>query len=297
MCRIFIPLLLFFSLFSYAQTSGVIKDDYLNEIEAWHQKRVSSLKSENGWLNIVGLFWLKEGTNTLGSDKDNDIIFPKGKADEKLGVITLKDSIVSVKFNTGVIITVNGQQYKEGVVFENQLDKPVVLTHRNLKWFIIKRGNKYAIRLRDLESEALTAFTEIERFPVDKRWQITATLEAPETPKTIPVSDVIGLTTETPFGGTLHFEINGKKYRLDATLEGEDLFIVFADSTTGNETYGGGRFLYAKKPVSGNTVILDFNKAYNPPCCFTNYATCPLPSSQNVLSTAVTAGEKVYGHH
>lgn len=297
MCRIFIPVLLCITLHSYAQTAGTTSVEYTNEIDAWHQKRVSSLKSENGWLNVSGLYWLKEGTNTLGSGAANDIVFPAGRADEKIGEVILKDSIVSVRFYEGVNVTTNGLLFKEGVIYGGSKEKPVILSHRNLRWFIIKRGNKYGIRLRDLESESLKNFTHIDRYAVDKKWQVLATYEAPRENQTIPIHDVIGLTTATPFGGTLHFEIEGKKYKLDATLEGDDLFIVFSDSTNGHDTYGGGRFLYAKRPVEGNTVALDFNKAYNPPCCFTNYATCPLPPVQNRLSVAVTAGEKVYGHH
>lgn len=283
--------------FSYSQPPEVSEKEYQNEIEDWHQNRVKSLKSENGWLNIVGLFWLKEGENTFGSGKGNAVIFPEGKADEKMGAFILNDSIVSLKVNFGANVQVNNQSYTKGIVFKGKEEKPVIMTHKSLQWFIIKRGKRYGVRLRDIESDALKSFTHIDRFPVQNAWRIIATYETPVVPKTIPIHDVIGLTTETPFGGTLYFEIEGKKFKLDATLEGEDLFIVFADETNGNETYGGGRFLYAKKPISGDAVVLDFNKAYNPPCCFTNYATCPLPSAQNKLSVKVTAGEKSYGKH
>ncbi len=141
-------------------------------------------------------------------------------------------------------------------------------------------------------------FTSIERFIVDSSWCITATIEIPSKPDSILVTDVIGLTTPTPIGGILHFTRNGKSYQLIASLEEEDdLFIVFADQTTGTTTYGGGRFLYAKKPKTGNQVVLDFNKAYNPPCCFTPFATCPLPVPQNRLALEIRAGEKTYGNH
>lgn len=297
MKKILILLSCFAISFSHAQVQDTLSHSYQDEIEQWHQKRVKSLKSEAGWLNIVGLFWLKEGENTFGSSKKNDIVFPEGKANETLGTFILKDSVVSLKVNRGVSIESDSHEFAGGIIFSGGLEKSLVLAHRTLRWFIIKRGDKYGVRLRDLESAASKNFTDIERFPVDKKWRIIAKYEAPVTPKTIPINDVIGLTTETPFGGTLFFEVEGKKIQLDATLEGEDLFIVFADKTTGNETYGGGRFLYAKRPVSGDIVVLDFNKAYNPPCCFTDYATCPLPPVQNRLSIKVTAGEKTYGHH
>lgn len=281
----------------FSQSEELSDTVYKAEIEQWHQRREKSLKSETGWLNIVGLHWLKEGENTIGCGKGNDVVLPSRKADERVGSLILKEGIVSLNAEPGVLIEVSGQSYAGGVIFDEKEETPVVVSHKKLKWFIIKRGTKYGVRLRDLESDALKNFTHIDYFQIDRKWKITATYDAPAEPKTVPVHDVIGLTTETPFGGTLHFEIDGKKYQLDATLEGNDLFIVFADPTNGNETYGGGRFLYAKKPVSGSEVILDFNKAYNPPCCFTDYATCPLPLPQNRLSVKVTAGEKSYGHH
>ncbi len=290
-------ILYFISSISLAQTTQANEDIYKKEIEQWHKNRVTSLKSETGWLNIVGLYWLKEGENTFGSSVENTIVFPKGKAAEKLGTFILKDGIVSLNVNPDVTITANNKTFNSGIIFDEKKDSTTTLSHKNLRWFIIKRGTKYGVRLRDLESDALKNFTHIDRYPVDSKWKITAVYEAPAKDKTIPIHDVLGLTTETPFGGTLHFEIDGKQFQLDATLEGNELFIVFSDSTTGNETYGGGRFLYAEKPATGTAVILDFNKAYNPPCCFTDFATCPLPTAQNHLATSVLAGEKTYGHH
>jgi uncharacterized protein (DUF1684 family) len=291
-----ITLLLIISVFdtSYAQTAD---SAYINTVEQWHQNRVKSLKGENGWLNVVGLFWLKEGENTFGGNKENNIVFPEGKCSKKLGTLILKDSSVYFKSNSDALITANEKPLKEGMIYEDKWEKPLILKHKKLIWFIIKRGNKYAIRLRDLESDALKNFTSITRYPINEKWRVVATLDVPQSPKTILVTDIIGNSTPTPFAGTLYFEVNEQKFQLDATLEGDKLFIVFADETNGHETYGGGRFLYADKPLSGNKLILDFNKAYNPPCCFTNYATCPIPTIQNHLKTKITAGEKSYGTH
>lgn len=291
-----VTLLLIISIFAknYAQTAD---SAYTNTIEQWHQNRVKSLKSENGWLNVVGLFWLKEGENTFGSNKENNIVFPEGKCNENIGTLELKNGTVYFKSTPYALITVNYEPFKEGVIYDDKWDKPIILKHKKLIWFIIKRGNKYAIRLRDLESEALKNFTTITRYPTNEKWRVVATLDVPQSPKTVLITDIIGNATPTPFAGTLYFEVNEQKFQLDATLEGDKLFIVFADETNGHETYGGGRFLYADKPVSGNKVILDFNKVYNPPCCFTNYATCPIPTIQNNLKTKITAGEKSYGTH
>lgn len=271
--------------------------DYKNQIELWHQQRVNTLKSESGWLNVVGLYWLEEGENTFGTAIGNKVIFPKGKAENKLGTFVLKNGIVTLNVLPGIQIRANNELFSKGVIFDGTNTKPLVLSYKSLSWFIIKRGNKYGVRLRDFESESLKNFTRIDRFPVEESWKIEGTFEAPASPKTIAITDVIGLTSEQPLAGTLSFEIQGKKYKLDATGEGNSLFIVFADQTSGKTTYGGGRFLYVPKPADGNKVVIDFNKSINPPCAFTAFATCPLPPLQNRLAANIQAGEKVYGDH
>ncbi len=279
-----------------AQTND---ENYRKEIDHWHQNRENNLKKETGWLTVSGLFWLDEGENTFGSSKENKIIFPAGKAAEHMGSFTLLNDEVRLTILPNIAVKRNDTLFSTGIIFNKDIEEQsIILSHRNLRWFIIKRGNRYGVRLRDLESDARKNFTQIERFPVDEKWKINAIYEAPSTKKTIPIHDVIGNTTETEFGGTLKFEIDGKTFALDATLEGEDdLFIVFGDYTNGNKTYGAGRFLYAKKPKEGNKVVLDFNKSYNPPCAFTDFATCPLPPEQNKLSFEVVAGELKYGNH
>jgi uncharacterized protein (DUF1684 family) len=274
-------------------------DNYKNEVDQWHHIRENNLKKETGWLTVSGLFWLDEGENTFGTSVENKIVFPAGKAAEHIGSFKLLNDEVSVTIFPNVDVRRNDTLFLKGIIFNRDIDEQsIILSHKNLRWFIIKRGNKYGVRLRDLESEARKNFTHIERFAVNEKWKIEATFEAPSSKKTIPIYDVIGNTTETTFGGTLYFEVDGKKYQLDATLEGEDdLFIVFGDYTNGVKTYGAGRFLYAKKPKEGNKVVLDFNKAYNPPCAFTDFATCPLPPDQNKLPFEVLAGELKYSNH
>jgi hypothetical protein len=274
-------------------------ENYRKEIDQWHQTRETNLKKETGWLTVSGLFWLEEGENTFGSSKENKIVFPSGKAAEYIGSFTLLNDEVMLNILPNLEVKRNDTLFSKGIIFNKDIEEQsIILSHKNLRWFIIKRGNRYGVRLRDIESEARKNFTHIDRFPVNAQWKIDATFEAPTSKKTIPIHDVIGNTTETTFGGTLKFEVNGQTYTLDATLEGEDdLFIVFGDYTNGNKTYGAGRFLYAKKPKEGNKLVLDFNKAYNPPCAFTDFATCPLPPDQNKLPFEVLAGELKYGNH
>jgi uncharacterized protein (DUF1684 family) len=270
--------------------------EYKKEIDEWHAKRISNLRSENGWLNVVGLHWLKEGINTFGSAKSNDIIFPKGKAEANMGTFTLNNGTVTMSAAEGVEFISEGKVFHSGNVYLEGTPS-VILNHKSLRWFVIKRGERYAIRLRDFEAEALKEFHAIDRFPVDKKWRFESTYIPGTDKKTIAVTNVLGMTSEEAYGGTVSFTFEGKEYSLEATLEGTELFIVFADSTTGMETYGGGRFLYATIPASGNKLILDFNRAYNPPCAFTAFATCPVPMDSNKLKLRITAGEKAYGDH
>jgi uncharacterized protein (DUF1684 family) len=237
-------------------------ENYRKEIDQWHQTRETNLKKETGWLTVSGLFWLEEGENTFGSSKENKIVFPSGKAAEYIGSFTLLNDEVRLTILPNLEVKRNDTLFIKGIIFNKDIEEQsIILSHKNLRWFIIKRGNRYGVRLRDIESEARKNFTHIDRFPVNAQWKIDAIFEAPTSKKTIPIHDVIGNTTETTLGGTLKFEVNGQTYTLDATLEGDDdLFIVFGDYTNGNKTYGAGRFLYAKKPKEGNKLVLDFNK-------------------------------------
>jgi hypothetical protein len=279
--------------FFRTQTSFTDDTTYIKALKAWHQKRIESLKSENGWLNLAGLFWLEEGKNTFGTDDNNQIVFPKGKA--KMGSFTLNKGEVTVEIDPKAEVLVGNEPISTLKVFP--AEKPMVLKSGSLRWFIIKRKEKYGIRLRDLESDELKHFTGIETYPIDTNWRIKAKFEPANTGKTINITDVLGQVTPQPSPGTLVFSINRQEFRLDALDDGDELFILLADETSGKETYGGGRFLYANKPDTEGYVDLDFNKTINPPCAFTMFATCPLPPQQNRLPIAITAGEKNYGIH
>lgn len=266
---------------------------YEAQIREWHQKRIESLKEESGWLNLAGLFWLEEGVNNIGGDEKNDIVLPKDKSKPFLGEIVLaKDKITFKAKNDAAVF--------EGDKPVDQLDlfpdgKSVTLRHQTLRWFIIKRGDKYAVRLRDLESQYLKEFSGIDRYPVQEKWRVKAKFE-PTTGKKVAITDVTGRTDDQDSPGTLVFSVGDKEYRLDAVGSTEKLFIIFADQTNKKETYGAGRFLYSTVEENG-TAWLDFNKAINPPCAFSPYATCPLPPAQNKLGLVVSAGEKRYGEH
>jgi len=268
---------------------------YQQEMDQWHQKRIDELKSETGWLNLAGLFWLKEGINTFGSDKSNDLVFPEGKIAPKAGFFLVKNGVVQMNVIGDVKVMNDSVKVKGEIIFHPDSAKNATLTHVSLQWFVIKRDDQVGIRLRDLQSKGVEEFSGIERYEVDPAWRVEATLEGSPTPKKISITNVLGQTTDQVSPGTLVFELDGQTYKLDALESGNDeLFIIFGDPTNVKETYPSGRYLYAKIPDANGKTIVDFNQSINPPCAFTPFATCPLPPPQNVLPIAIRSGEKNY---
>jgi uncharacterized protein (DUF1684 family) len=268
---------------------------YSAELTKWHNNRIENLKKENGWLNLAGLFWLKPGENKFGSAQSNDIIFPQESPDN-IGTIILKDSNTILKVNNGVEVTVAGNIVNNLILDNDMTGNPTIMANGSLKWFIIKRGDKYGIRLRNLNADLIKNFPGIETYDIDKSWRIEGSFNKFAHPEIIKVPSIIGTVEQDTVFGYLSFNRNGKNYSLVPVVEDGSYFIIFADETNGEETYGAGRFLYTSLPDSSGKVILDFNKAYNPPCAFTKYATCPLPPKENYLHLKVTAGEKKFGH-
>jgi len=268
---------------------------YRKEIEAWRQERNEGLKKEDGWLTLVGLYWLKPGENRFGSDPGNPVILPKGKAPGVAGALHVEGNAVTVSVEPGVAITADGQEVKTGMPLKMDADgKPTTLELGSLRFYVIKRGDRLGVRIKDRESPLRTGFKELDTYPIQPDWRVVARFE-PYKEKKIPIANIVGQVDDVPSPGAVVFDWQGKTYRLDA-LEGSPeggLFLVFGDKTNGKETYGAGRFLDTDPPKDGK-VVVDFNTAYNPPCAFTAFATCPLPPPQNKLSIAVPAGEKKF---
>ncbi|MCF8241316.1 MAG: DUF1684 domain-containing protein [Melioribacteraceae bacterium] len=268
--------------------------EYIKEINDWDQRRVENLKRETGWLNLVGLYWLEEGRNTFGADENNDLIFPSN-APGFIGTFTLEDSTVSISVNDDVDVTVGGNPVTNMILRSDMEDSTTVMEYKSLRWFVIQREEKFGIRLRDLEAELVKNFEGIERFTINEDWKIPAEYSVFDEPRTMQVPSIIGTVTDETVYGELKFSVKGSNYSLTPITSGSGYFLVFADETSGEETYGAGRFLYVEGADSTGHTVIDFNKAYNPPCAFTKYATCPLPPKENYLKLRITAGEKNYG--
>jgi uncharacterized protein len=268
---------------------------YIQEVHQWDQKRVSRLKEETGWLNLAGLFWLKEGNNSFGSAKDNDIIFPSGPA--HIGNMFLRDSVVSFTALPEVEVLNDGKTVSQITLLDDISENPTILQSNSLKWYIIKRPKGFAIRLRDLNAKLVKEFKGIERFPINEDWKLQAKFVKYTLPKKMEIPDITGVVGEEISPGKVTFLKDGKQFSLDAIDEGDKLWFIFADETCGDETYGAGRYLYADKPDSLGNITIDFNLAYNPPCAFTKFATCPFPPEENYMKLKITAGEKMWGGH
>lgn len=268
--------------------------DYINELDIFRKKSEDRLKSPDGWLSVVGLYWLNEGQITIGSANENKVILPNS-APEKLGVISLNNKAeASIKFTNNQAVTLDEAPVKLNTSYilrDDSSEEPTKIKVGAVSFFLIKRKNGVGVRIKDTQAEARLKFKSKEWFPPQKDFIITADWIPHIEPKKILVPDVIGNLNEELSPGFARFQFNGETVELHPTLEGDLLFFVFRDQTSGRETYGASRFLYTDQAKNGK-LLLDFNKAVNPPCAFTKYATCPMPPLENIMKIAIGAGEK-----
>jgi len=271
---------------------------YERELEEWKAKRLAGLKSEDGWLTLIGLFWLREGENRFGSDPSNEIVLPEGKFPPFAGTLHLAGGAVRLEAKPDAGIRSGGQPVTALDLRSDADGPPTVLELGSLSFHVVRRGERLGLRVKDRENPARAEFKGTDYYPPQRKWLVTARFEPYDPPKRVPILNVLGMETEETAPGALAFEVDGREYRLQALREkgNEQLFIIFADQTSGKETYGAGRYLYADPPGADGRVRLDFNRAYSPPCAFTRYATCPLPPAQNRLPLRIEAGERYLGH-
>jgi uncharacterized protein (DUF1684 family) len=282
----FVGLSLFFS----SCTSG----QYRNEVEAWRSDHEADLRAEDGWLTLAGLFWLKTGVNTIGHGDAYDIELTDNFKQGKFGTIEFNDGKAVLTVEPGVHATFDG---KSVTSLELQSDDPgpsTSVTTGSQTFYLIKRDNKFGLRLKDSDAAARRDFAGERWFPVDPSYRVIGTFEPFDSVQEVEVPNVLGTTFKMKSPGIVRFKLHGRDLSLQPLIEDEKtLFFIFKDTTSNNETYGAGRFLYTENPVNGE-VVLDFNKAENPPCAFTEFATCPLPPAQNRLDLDIKAGEKKY---
>lgn len=295
MSRLF--LIVFLGLILMAGCSSETDPAYIAEIDQWHAGRIERLATEDGWLTLVGLHSLHGGVNTLGATQAVDVNLGNGAA-EHVGAITIAEDQILFTAHPGVEVKLVGGDSPDPIVSSplksDAMGQPTILAHGPLLFHVIDRGGSRFLRVKNRESQVLQNFEGIDRFPVDHRWRIKALLEPGEATTAVP--NVLGQVDQVPSPGVLVFKIRGKEFRLTAQGEpGQSIFIVFGDNTNGQASYSGGRFLSAEAPDENGFVRLDFNKAVNPPCVFSEYATCPLPSVDNLLDVEIAAGEKMWG--
>jgi len=303
---ILLPVLAVAALAAAFMSSGCARRtdaDYVREVDDWHAERIERLLGESGWLTLVGLHPLAVGENTVGSAEGMDVRLIES-APSRLGVLVVGQDRMEFAADpaaevVGVSDSSGGRVTKVAMAADSAGD-PTVLRCGTISFHVIARGERLYLRVKDSDSAIRRNFRGVERFPVDAQWRVTARLEAGDPDRGVMVPDVLGRLVEEQSPGVLVFDREGSECRLTPIgAPGEPLFIVFSDRTTGYSTYGGGRFLSADPPDADGNVILDFNLAVNPPCVFTDFATCPLPPDGNDLPVSVTAGEKMWGggHH
>ena len=282
-----------FVLITSLMTVSYAQINYKNEVLKWREKTETELKSENSWLSLAGLFWLKEGDNTIGSDSSNDIKLPKITA-QKVGVIEFKNGGAKLSVNKDVNVVSDGKSITNLELTSDEKGKPALIELGDVSFTLIRRENRFGIRVRDKNNINRQQFKGLNWFPIDESYRVEADFEAYKEPKVIDIPNVLGGVYKLKSHGLLRFKLKGKEFTFEP-VEGSDdkLFIIFNDLTIRKTTYQAGRFLDADKPTGGK-VILDFNEAYNPPCAFTEFATCPLPPPQNRLKVEIKAGEKRY---
>jgi uncharacterized protein (DUF1684 family) len=308
--KLLLFLVSFTMVLSYSNVKGQksTTPNYIESINEWHKLREAELKSPKGWLNLEGLFWLHKGVNTFGISKNNDCVYENPHPSDvffpdHLGNFIFEGDSVMWESLDKYMVKVNNQDMplKSKVCIFNanglSSDMSWIMSGASFTWTIIKREDKIGVRFRNLKSDNVSSFKGIAHFPINEKFKIKAFLQPPiET--YLMISNVLGQQVASKNAGKLQFTYQGKPYSLDVIDEGEEqLFITFGDATSGATTYSAGRFIYINKPDAKGNSFIDFNQAFNPPCAFTKFATCPLPPPQNRLPFAITAGEKNYGHH
>ena len=258
-------------------------DNYLSGLQDWRDKAESNLRGEKSWLALLELFWFDHGANSFGSHPSNAIVFPKGKSPEHIGTFELKAGVVHLHPQPGISITVDGKDANDTVLKPDVSGEPSEMQVDGLVMMVVQRGERFGLRVWDHNNPRRKNFPGRIWYDPSESYLAQARFSTYEPTREIPITNILGDTSDTPLAGYVQFDLDGHANRLDALESaGGRLFIIFKDQTSQQETYPAGRYLYTDAPSDGK-VLLDFNRAYNPPCAFTDFATCPLPPYQNHL--------------
>jgi len=264
---------------------------YRSEIAKWRTDHETDLKKDDGWLTLAGLFWLKDGVNTVGRGSSYDISLTDNFKSEKFGKIDFHDGKAILTVEPGLEATADGVLANRVELASDDPGPPTKIQMGSQSFYLIKREDRYGIRLKDTATPERKTFAGEHWFPVDEKYLVIASFTPFDTPEEVEIPNVLGGTFKMNSPGLVKFNLEGKEFSLQRVEENDkQLFFIFKDSTAGSETYPAGRFLYTDRPQNGQ-VVLDFNKAENPPCAFTVFATCPLPPPQNKLEIGIRAGE------
>jgi uncharacterized protein (DUF1684 family) len=281
------------------QAAAAAATAFTAEQQAWREERRASLLSPDGWTSLIGLHWIEPGSHYVGSDADNGIRIELGP--EHLGLIQRKAGQLRFVPERGVAVTLDGQPLATAATLKADSDaggpSTIGFDEGNGIATVIRRGDRYALRVKHADAPTRVNFGKLDYWPGGRDWKIDGKFIAHPRGKTIPIVNIIGTTEEIPNPGAVEFVRDGRTFRLEALDEDEgegELFLIYADRTSGHGSYGAGRYLYAPMPDAQGKVTLDFNRGYNPPCAFTAFATCPLPPPENRLDLAIAAGEKAY---
>jgi uncharacterized protein len=287
---------LLFFLTAFLCVFATVADDshYQLSVEKWRRDYEAKLTSDTGWLTVSGLFWLHDGDNSFGSDPKNNIVLP-APAPAFAGVFTFHGGKTSLRLNPDTQATMNGKPVRTADLRPDVREDRLVLG--DLTLYVHASGDRFAIRMKDKNSQLRKNFTGLNWFPVDPAYHVTAKFVGYPTPKELDSQNVLGDAIKLKIIGYVSFSLKGQEIHLDAEENDSapGLFIVFRDLTSGKLTYPASRFLDTDVPKNG-VVELDFNEAYNPPCAYNPFTTCPLPLPGNRLHIEIPAGEKLYQH-
>lgn len=274
---------------------GAMADDYATEVAAFRAAQEERLRSDTGWLTMAALYFLTDGEHQFGAGPLNDFVLPPGSALDEVGVLEFRDRETTIRAREGTTVTVNGEDVTSTVLTPSgEGRRPDRVTINDLTFWVHYSGDRKAIRLSDPNSPIRKAFTGRRWFPVNEKFRVVARFEPLPEPEPLGVPNILGDVERYTATGFVHFELDGTAYSMKAlgAREGR-LWFIFRDLTSGQETYPATRFLYADAPENGQ-VVVDFNKAVNPPCAFNPFTTCPLPLKENRLTVRITAGELDY---